>query len=251
MILYFTGTGHSRYVAQAISTVTGDTLLSINDLLKNGSLQPIKSDQPFVFVCPTYAWRIPRVVEKFIKDTQFAGCKKVYFVLTCGAETGNAVHYIKRLCKEKGFEFLGFATILMPENYMPMYPMPAKEKIDEVIKKALPGILSLGEKIKNQQSLLEEKNSVVGILLSSVANPLFYLAYVKGKGFYSTETCNGCGKCAKMCPLNNIKIENKKPQWGNRCTHCMACICSCPKEAIEYKNRTKGQHRYYNTGYQQ
>ncbi|MDU1855461.1 MAG: flavodoxin, partial [Clostridium baratii] len=29
------------------------------------------------------------------------------------------------------------------------------------------------------------------------------------------------------------------------CTHCMACICGCPVQAIEYKNKTKGRNRYY------
>jgi MinD superfamily P-loop ATPase len=25
----------------------------------------------------------------------------------------------------------------------------------------------------------------------------------------------------------------------------MACICGCPKTAIEYKNKTQGKERYY------
>lgn len=40
-------------------------------------------------------------------------------------------------------------------------------------------------------------------------------------------------------PLNNIRLENGKPVWGKHCTHCMACICDCPKEAIEYGKRAK------------
>ncbi|MBS5951111.1 MAG: EFR1 family ferrodoxin, partial [Clostridium sp.] len=54
-----------------------------------------------------------------------------------------------------------------------------------------------------------------------------------------------CGKCVKLCPLNNIELVKGKPKWGEKCTHCMACISRCPKEAIEYKNKTKGRNRYY------
>ena len=32
MILYFTGTGNSRYAAQIIARITGDELISINDI---------------------------------------------------------------------------------------------------------------------------------------------------------------------------------------------------------------------------
>ena len=52
----------------------------------------------------------------------------------------------------------------------------------------------------------------------------------------ATDACIGCGKCVELCPLNNIRLENGKPVWGKHCTHCMACICYCPKEAIEYGN---------------
>ena len=33
--------------------------------------------------------------------------------------------------------------------------------------------------------------------------------------------------------------------WGKNCTHCMACICYCPKEAIEYGKKSKGKPRYH------
>ena len=51
--------------------------------------------------------------------------------------------------------------------------------------------------------------------------------------------------CVKLCPLNNVEMDGSRPAWGKRCTHCMACICGCPHEAIEYKNKTQGRRRYY------
>lgn len=46
-----------------------------------------------------------------------------------------------------------------------------------------------------------------------------------------------------------FEIKEGGPVWGKRCTHCMACICGCPAEAIEYGKRTVGKRRYYNEGY--
>ena len=57
--------------------------------------------------------------------------------------------------------------------------------------------------------------------------------------------CIGCGKCVELCSLNNIHLENCKPVWGKNCTHCMACICYCPKEAIEYGKKSRGKPRYH------
>ena len=37
----------------------------------------------------------------------------------------------------------------------------------------------------------------------------------------------------------------RKAGLGKNCTHCMACICYCPKEAIEYGKKSKGKPRYH------
>ena len=37
MVLYFTGTGNSRYVAERIAQALGDTLCSLNDRIKAGT----------------------------------------------------------------------------------------------------------------------------------------------------------------------------------------------------------------------
>ena len=75
--------------------------------------------------------------------------------------------------------------------------------------------------------------------MSGPVNPVFYRFFVKAEAFRATDSCIGCGKCVELCPLNNIRLENGRPVWGKNCTHCMACICYCPKEAIEYGKRAK------------
>ena len=70
MIFYFTGTGNSKFVASQISKRVNDEVVSINQLLKEGEIKAFKSEKPFVFVVPTYAWRIPRVVEDFIQEVK-------------------------------------------------------------------------------------------------------------------------------------------------------------------------------------
>ncbi|MBW9154607.1 hypothetical protein [Clostridium estertheticum] len=57
-----------------------------------------------VFVVPTYAWRIPRIVEEWIAKTKFTGDVNAYFVMNCGDTIGNANKYIKQLCQKKGFQ---------------------------------------------------------------------------------------------------------------------------------------------------
>lgn len=73
---------------------------------------------------------------------------------------------------------------------------------------------------------------------------LFFTQYLLIlKNFYSTNACI-CRKCENVYPLGNIHLENRKPNWGNNFNHCMARICRCQKEAIEYGKNTNGRVRY-------
>jgi ferredoxin len=248
VILCFSGTGNSLYTAKFIAKIIDDKIESINELIRNNSKEKILSDKPFIFICPTYAWRIPNIVDKYIKKTVFEGNNKAYFILTCGGETGNAIYYIKKTCLEKGLEFMGFSSVVMPENYILMFDAPDKIKAKEIIQKSVPHIKNIAKNIKEGKIISQPKIKFSDKLKSGIINKIFYGFIINAKGFYSTNDCTGCEKCILLCPLKNIKIRNKKPFWGSTCTHCMSCICGCPQSAIEYKNKSKGRSRNYNIG---
>jgi len=248
MVMYFSGTGNSRYAARIIADVTGERLVSINEMIKTGNRELLRLQEQsrrLIFVTPTYAWRIPRLVEKFITEADFRKDLKVYFVLTCGSETHNAVGYVKKLCKKMGFNFQGMASVRMPENYIAMFTPPDEETAKKEIEAATAEINRVAQDISDGKALKPEKVTVLGLFMSSVVNSLFYYLFVKAKQFYTTEACTKCGMCIEICPLNNIKISGEKIEWGGNCTHCMACICGCPEKAVEYGRHSLGKSRYF------
>ena len=85
---------------------------------------------------------------------------------------------------------------------------------------------------------------MVDKLKSGPVNAFFYRFVIKAGPFRSTSACVGCGKCAAVCVENNIRLRDGRPVWGDRCTHCMACICGCPAGAIEYGRASRGKPRY-------
>lgn len=242
MILYFSGTGNSRYAAQLLSGETEDRAEDINHFIKEGKYPTFFSDVPYVIVTPVYAWRIPRVVEDFIRRCSFEGRKEAYFVITCGDSIGDAARYACRLCQEVGFLYRGTADIVMPENYITLFQAPSSEECIRLLRKAEKRIREIGQIICQSGELKPEGKP--SWLLSSVVNPLFYTFYVTSKGFYAEDLCNGCGLCQKVCPCNVIILVDGKPQWQEGCTQCMACISSCPVQAIEYRKKTQGKVRY-------
>ena len=82
MVLYFTGTGNSRYIAKRIAEALGDEIFSMNDRIKAGNHSPVETDKRLVIVTPTYAWRIPHIVRDWLAETDFPCGAQTWLVMT-------------------------------------------------------------------------------------------------------------------------------------------------------------------------
>ena len=244
MVIYFSGTGNSRVCAEAIAKELGDKLIDSFEFIRNGIAAELISDKPWVFVAPVYAWEIPRVFESFIRSGFFEGAKEAYFILTCGDGMGNAPEGIKKLCEEKGLSYMGTSAIVMPENYLAMFPVPDVERSRRLVKIGIARCIKRAKDIAEVKAFPEKKPGAKDKLLSGFVNKGFYSHAIGDKKFRTTEKCILCGKCVDRCPLGNVAIEEGKVLWKGNCTHCMACISYCPTGAIEYGKASVGRRRH-------
>ena len=244
MILYFSGTGNSRYIAKNLGEILNDEVISINQYLKSKKNGNFYSEVPYVFVTPTYMSRMPINVEEFIKLSSFKGNKNAYYIFSAGECIGNAYKYCKKLCNENHLIYKGTTSIKMPANYVLMYDVLPKEQAKSEAQKADSEIQKIANHIKNSQQI-NLNSQMAGHKSFSVIAPLFNSLMVNAKGFQADSKCIGCGTCEEICPLDNIKIHNNHPTWGTECIHCMACISICPQQAINYGKKTIKRNRYY------
>ena len=245
MVLYFTGTGNSRYLARCIAEGLEMPLYDLNVCIKAGDTAPVQTGRDVVLVTPTYAWRIPRVVSEWLGKTALTGAERIWFVMDCGSEIGNAAGYNRQLAAQKQLQYMGTAQIIMPENYIAMFNAPQKEQARSIVEQAEPALQRVLAQLKAGQEFPPPRENLYDRFMSGPVNPAFYALFVKDGPFRVSERCTGCGQCAKRCPLNNITLPNGRPVWGGSCTHCMACICYCPAEAIEYGKKSLGKPRYH------
>lgn len=244
MIIYFSGTGNSKYVADRFSKSLNEKSLSLNTFIKENKIIDIdEKEELLIIVVPTYAWRIPNLVRDYILKLkkQDIPC---YFIMTCGNEIGNSKKYNELLAKEMNYKYMGTAKVVMPENYIALFEVPDNEESIKIINESENKIDSLIEKVKSRKTLNEDKVNPLDKFKSSVVHSLFYKFIVKDKKFIANDSCISCGKCVKVCPLNNVAMLDNKISWHGNCTHCMACICYCPVQAIEYGKGTKDKSRY-------
>lgn len=247
LIIYFSASGNSKFVALNAATLLNDEIICLNDRIKNNDNSELHSDTPFVLVCPVYAWRIPRIVEEYLLNVRLTGSNRIYLLVTTCGSSGNTGYYAKCLSERIGKKFMGWHTFFMPGSYVAFMENPDVAHAKEMNLKAIEELKRLLPYIEDEQPLPAYPVTAIGKFMSLVANPLFYKFIIGRRGFYTTESCIGCGKCATVCPLNNIVMDGKKPKWGDNCTHCMACIHQCPVQATEFRKITVGKNRYYNS----
>ena len=193
MILYFSGTGNSKYVAKRIADALGDEIVNLNDRIKASDTSPVETGERLIVVTPTYAWRIPRVVRDWLLRTEPRGEKRAWFVMTCGSEIGNADKYNRELCTEKGLSCMGTAQIVMPENYIAMFSAPQADKARQIVAKAKPDIDRAIAAIQAGECFAPTRNNLYDRFMSGPVNPIFYKCFVKANAFTASSACIGCG----------------------------------------------------------
>ena len=250
MIIYFSATGNSRFAAHLLADQLNEPITDAGAWIKNNQKGEFYSQTPWIFVAPTYSWQMPHIFADFIRETRFLDNRDAYFILTCGGETGNPDQEISALCKEKGLNFHGVWPTVMPDNYIIMFPSPATDKCPQMMEKAADSLKKAAYCIRKGQDFPAVPHNWLDKLKSGIVNQGFYRFQIKTTPFYTTERCTGCGKCVRLCPLNNIHLKNGQPVWGSNCTHCTACLNGCPTAAIEYGRKTKGKRRYQCPAYQ-
>lgn len=247
MILYFSATGNTQFVALRLAERLGDEVLNLLDRIRRGDCSPLHSDKPFVICAPTYVCEMPRFLTDWLRKTPLVGNRDVYFIFTSGGYSGISGVLARSLAHKKGLRCMGCADLIMPRNYLANdhYPELEKAEIERRIRTsaeavgAIAAAIGRGERLKSRHIWLFE------VLITLPFNPVWCRTRQGVSDFHATEKCIGCGKCARLCPLNVIEITDGKPVWrGKSCAHCMSCIQNCPTEAIEYGRITQKKDRY-------
>ena len=245
MVIYFTGTGNSKFAAENIAKITGDTVYDSALSLKEGTAMSFTEEDTLVFVCPIYVSALPEPFEALIRKSSFKKGAKAYFFMTYAGGIGAADRFCKKICEDMDLQYMGTSGVAMPQNYLLYFPMGSDWDNRKTVGHAMDAIKKAAEAIRLSSPFEETKSKISHYLIAKVSLPIYDKFFITAKDFYATDECIGCSKCARVCPLGNISMKDKVPVWGDKCTHCMGCINLCPKEAIEFGNRSQGKPRYH------
>jgi len=91
MLLYFSATGNSKYVASRIAEETNEGIVSIVECCNsNKFVFSLQEDEALGIVCTTYYFGLPSIVKEFLNKLEFTATNDsyIYFVATYGTTPG-------------------------------------------------------------------------------------------------------------------------------------------------------------------
>lgn len=248
-LYYFTGTGNSLWFAKRLQGgIPQCELKAIAQAVDKGEFTV--QGKKVGFVTPLYFYGLPEIVLRFIKESDLSMTKYIFIVVTHGGPPfveGGVIEQTESLIAEKGMRLGASFMQWMPGNFILWYGAFPGFVHNLQLKYAERRAKKIAQIVSSSGSRRERGNPLVTKTIAQREYP----KWVNGlstadEGFWTTDACNACGTCEKVCPVKNIRLEDGTPQWQHTCQQCMACIQYCPKEAIQYKKVTQNRKRYRN-----
>ena len=243
MIVYFSATGNSKYVAERIAEEFGDTAVSIEG--SDGRIG-LEDGGMLGFVTPVYWWELPVLVRGFLQDMRIDGAEPSYsfIVTTCGTTPGCTYAEAERILLAKGMGLDAGFSVRMPDTWTPLFDLSDPDKVEKLNEEAetyIDDVLEgIGNRVKGNRM-----RKATPYALRLIADPLYNRAR-RTKNLHVDDDCIGCGFCNRKCPVQAIEIRDGKPVWvKEQCALCLRCLHLCPKFAIQYGNGRTRKHGQY------
>lgn len=244
-IFYFSGTGNTHWVSQRLVETLADAGMeaaahSIEQITLADASARISAADLVGFGFPIYGSDVPRNFLKFLQalPDQAHGKDTLGFVTQLGW-SGDGFNFLRGMLERKGYRLKWSAEFNMPNNIaIPFFPFPYSAEYDRfapMLERCEKKIKQVCEKIAGGEGQLEHAD-IFSAAAAWIQRGPFRLAHDWGRKFWSVDAqaCTGCERCARICPVDNIRMVDGVAKHDEECIYCMRCFNYCPTLAIHY-----------------
>jgi ferredoxin len=260
VILYFSGTGNTDYVARYLAHKLVAVPIEV-ELRSIERQRPEMLDGFDVLAVgfPVYGCESPPFFQAYLARLAPGQGRGAFVFCTKGAMAGNAVRRNLQRLAERGYLPLGGRSVGMPgsdglalsgkDSWMARSALRKDydhlknaDRLSEQMAAVLSGLAD-GKPIEAFHRPLPWSAS--GVLLDRLWAFLYRLfADPFRTQFWADEHCQACSLCVQICPVDNVTLRDGHPLFADHCVLCLRCLHNCPREAIQIGKLTVNKFRW-------
>ena len=238
-LYYFSGTGNTYLIVERAKKIFEKHNIKVTLFrLEKSNPKNIDTSHTIGLAFPVAIQSTFPFIWNFVKELPIVENTEIFMLDTMEMFSGAVVGPMKKLLLKKGYTPIGAYEFKMPSNFL------SKKEIDNnKITKSLSKTELYITSIINGSSKWKRVPIISDLFYYLVSNKLVWKVisnYISPK--VDKNKCISCGLCEKICPVNNIKVNNY-PIFNGSCQSCMRCITYCPVNAISTRNNKKNFYK--------
>jgi len=245
IMLYFSGTGNSKYVAELFCRNMNATCYSIEDEADFTTL--LAFEEVIGFCYPIYSSRAPRIMREFVvAHMDSLKAKKLIIFCTQMYFSGDGARALTDILPRGHAEVIYAEHFLMPNNVCNVFitPIPGEKTIKKYLTNAERRMQTVCTNIK--RGVIKKRGFNSGSRALGLIQGVFFPGIermARGKVWVDSD-CNNCLLCVSACPAKNFEYKDERIETKNNCMLCYRCINECPQKAISVWFRGKVKKQY-------
>ena len=236
VLYYFSATGNTLTTARMLAPELGECRLAPMASLREEQTVPVRA-QAVGFVFPIYYGDMPYLVREVIGKMEFEGEPYIFGVCTYRGYYGEIAQRLDAVLRERGQKLSFMTHVPMPGNSRVSTP----EQTTAILEKQQENVLRAAGELRPHPVMDYKAEKELPPTPVSIASNM--------RALEAEENCIGCGRCAQVCPMGNIRIQEGHALFGENCCTCLSCFHWCPVKAIwmpkgeeEMKRRSQYRH---------
>ena len=248
IILYFSGTGNTKFVVNKIveEFIKGGCEIETHSIEEKISLQNLTYDF-LVLGFPKYFEYIPNNFIEYLNENLYYSSKEIKTMIFSTGRDKMKIYFhdLEKILLDKNYKVIITKNFQMPDSFTlnKNYKKNTRKDIRDTFENTISEIKDIVVNFLIDNIIKEEVSDLKGSIYKTIYKIKTRDLYKNSINFSVNSNCDKFNLCVNICPTRNIEKIGEVIKFRDNCIMCCRCVNACPKNAILYKDREHSQYK--------